>query len=199
MAELILIRHGETAWTRSGQHTGLTDLPLTPAGEDQARAAAKLIAGRTFAAEFTSPLIRAARTAELAGLTGATVEPDLVEWDYGGYEGLTSDQIQQTHPGWFLWDDGVVPGDAAHPGETVEQVGARCDRVLARVRPVLRDGEGEDVALVSSGHVLRVLCARWLGLPPSGGRFFKLDTATVSRLGFEHGHPVVDGWNQRAW
>lgn len=198
MAELILIRHGETEWSRSGRHTGLTDLPLTSEGEEQARAAGKLIAGREFGAAYTSPLRRAVRTAELAGLGDAELEPDLVEWDYGGYEGRTSDEIDAERPGWYLWDDGIVPGDAGHPGETVEHVGARCDRVLAKVRPVLRDGDGEDVVLVGSGHVLRVLCARWLGLPPTDGRFFKLDTATVSRLGFEHGRAVVDGWNQRA-
>jgi probable phosphoglycerate mutase len=199
MAELILIRHGETEWSRSGQHTGLTDIPLTAVGEEQARTAGKMIAGRDFGAAYTSPLIRAARTAELAGLPNAVLDPDLVEWDYGGYEGLTSAEIDlvRGQDGWFLWEDGVVPGDSEHPGEAVEHVGERCDRVLARVRPVLRDGEGEDVALVGSGHVLRVLCARWLGLPPSDGRFFKLDTATVSRLGYEHGRAVVVVWNQR--
>jgi probable phosphoglycerate mutase len=200
MAELILIRHGETEWSRSGQHTGLTDLPLTDVGEEQARAAGKLLAGYTFGAVYTSPLIRAARTAELAGLTEAVPDPDLLEWDYGGYEGVTSDEIHRTRPGWNLWDDGIIPGDAAHPGETVEQVGARCDRVLAWVRPVLRSGaaDGQDVALIAHGHVLRVLCARWLELPPSDGRLFRLDTATVSKLGFEHGRPVIDAWNQRA-
>ncbi|NUP49899.1 MAG: histidine phosphatase family protein [Catenulispora sp.] len=197
MSELILLRHGQTEWSRDGRHTGRTDLPLTDVGEDQARAAAKLLAGTTFAAVYTSPLTRAVRTAELAGLTHPTQDPDLLEWDYGGYEGITSDEIHQTRPGWYLWDDGVIPGDAEHPGETVEQVGARVDRVLARVRPVLADGEGSDVCLVAHGHVLRILCARWLGLAPDGGRFFRLDTATVSRLGFEHGRPVVDGLNQR--
>jgi probable phosphoglycerate mutase len=198
MAELILIRHGETEWSRSGRHTGLTDLPLTDVGEDQARAAGKLVAGRSFGAVYSSPLTRAVRTAQLAGLSDATLDADLLEWDYGGYEGVTTDQIQQERPGWYLWDDGIIPGDAAHPGETVEHVGERCDRVLARVRPVLRDGDGQDVALVASGHVLRVLCARWLGLAPRDGRLFRLDTATVSRLGFEHRYPVIDAWNQGA-
>lgn len=214
MSELILIRHGETEWSRSGQHTGLTDIPLTATGEDQARAVAELIKGRSFGAVYRSPLIRAARTAELVGLGRAVSDPDLNEWDYGGYEGATTDDIHRERPGWYLWDDGIVPGDAAHPGETVEQVGERCDRVLKRVLPVLRgsadrnraedgdrggDGDtGQDVAIVSSGHLLRVLCARWLGLAPDGGRYFELDTATVSRLGFEHGRPTVELWNQRA-
>ncbi|GAA2042236.1 histidine phosphatase family protein [Catenulispora yoronensis] len=197
MSELILLRHGQTEWSRDGRHTGLTDLPLTTAGEDQARAAAKLLAGKTFGAVYSSPLTRAVRTADLAGLTGVTVDPDLREWDYGGYEGVTTEEIHRTRPGWYLWDDGIVPGDADHPGETVEQVGARVDRVLARVRPVLADGEGQDVCLIAHGHVLRILCARWLGLPAEGGRFFRLDTATVSRLGFEHARPVVDGLNQQ--
>jgi probable phosphoglycerate mutase len=197
MSELILLRHGETEWSRSGRHTGLTDLPLTTVGEDQARAAAKLLAGRTFGAVYTSPLTRAVRTADLAGLTGAVEDPDLLEWDYGGYEGVTTDEIHQTRPGWYLWDDGIVPGDHEHPGETIDQVGARVDRVLARVRPMLADGDGEDVCLVAHGHVLRILCARWLGLPAFDGRFFRLDTAAVSRLGFEHARPVVDGLNQQ--
>lgn len=197
MSELILLRHGETEWSRAGRHTGLTDLPLTAVGEDQARAAAKLLAGRSFEAVFTSPLSRAVRTAELAGLTGAVPEPDLLEWDYGGYEGVTTDEIHKTRPGWYLWDDGVIPGGAGHPGESLEQVGARVDRVLAGVRPMLAAGGDEDVCLVAHGHVLRIVCARWLGLPPAGGRYFRLDTATVSRLGFEHAQPVVDGLNLR--
>jgi broad specificity phosphatase PhoE len=198
MSELILIRHGETEWSRSGRHTGLTDLTLTAAGEDQARAAAKLIAGLEFAAVYTSPLRRAEQTSRLAGLTNAVDDPDLLEWDYGGYEGVTTDEIQKDRPGWYLWDDGVIPGDAGHPGETIEQVGVRVDRFLAKVMPVLDHGDGQDVAVVSSGHLSRVLCARWLGLPPVDGRMFRLDTATVSRLGFEHGRPVINAWNQRA-
>ena len=198
MAELILIRHGETEWSAAGRHTGLTDLPLTATGEEQVRAAAKLIAGRSFAAVYSSPLIRAVTTARLTGLDDAVLDEDLYEWDYGGYEGVTTEEIQEARPGWSLWDDGIIPGDAEHPGETVEQVGVRCDRILDRVRPVLADGEGADAAMVGSGHVLRVLCARWLGLASSDGRLFRLDTASVSRLGFEHGRPVIDAWNQRA-
>jgi probable phosphoglycerate mutase len=195
MSELILLRHGETEWSRSGRHTGLTDLPLTDRGEQQAVAAGERLSGRKFEVVYSSPLIRARRTAELAGLPDYRVDPDLFEWDYGGYEGITTDDIHRTRPGWYLWDDGIIPGPDDHPGETVEQVGDRVDRVLARVQPVLAGGEGADAALVASGHVLRVLCARWLGLPARDGRFFRLDTATVSRLGFEHGRPVIDGWN----
>jgi probable phosphoglycerate mutase len=143
------------------------------------------------------------RTAELAGLGGPGVpgfdggpapkqDPDLWEWDYGGYEGLTTSQIQAERPGWYLWRDGVIPGDAAHPGETVAQVGARVDAVLDRVRPLLPGG---DVALVAHGHVLRVLTARWLELEPDDGRLFRLDTGTCSTLGTEHDYPVISSWN----
>jgi broad specificity phosphatase PhoE len=119
-------------------------------------------------------------------------DPDLWEWDYGGYEGVTTEDIQRERPGWYLWRDGVIPGDAEHPGETVESVGERTDRVLKRVAPLLADG---DVALVAHGHVLRVLTARWLALPPSDGRLFRLDTGTVSTLGTEHDEPVIQTWN----
>jgi broad specificity phosphatase PhoE len=193
MADLILLRHGETEWSRAGKHTGRTDIPLTPHGEQAAAAIAPLLAGRHIVAVFTSPAERAVRTADLAGLgSGAKPDPDLWEWDYGGYEGMTTREIQQTRPGWYLWRDGVIPGDAAHPGETVESVGERTDRALARVRPLLADG---DVALVAHAHVLRVLTARWLGLEPSGGRLFRLDTGTVSTLGAEHDQPVILTWN----
>jgi probable phosphoglycerate mutase len=141
---------------------------------------------------FTSPASRAVRTAELAGLRNAKPDPDLWEWDYGGYEGRTTQQIQQERSGWYLWDDGVIPGDADHPGETIEHVGARADAVLARAEPLLADG---DVALVAHGHVLRVLTARWLRLAPDGGRLFRLDTGTFSTLGTEHDRPVITSWN----
>jgi broad specificity phosphatase PhoE len=193
MGDLILLRHGETEWSRAGKHTGRTDIPLTPHGEQAAAAIAPLLAGRHIVAVFTSPAERAIRTADLAGLgSGAKPDPDLWEWDYGGYEGMTTREIQQTRPGWYLWRDGVIPGDAAHPGETVESVGERTDRALARVRPLLADG---DVALVAHAHVLRVLTARWLGLEPSGGRLFRLDTGTLSTLGTEHDQPVILTWN----
>ena len=192
MGDLILLRHGETEWSKAGRHTGRTDIPLTPAGEAAAAALAPLLARRDIVAAFSSPAQRAARTAELAGLTDVKQDPDLWEWDYGGYEGLTTAQIREQRPGWYLWRDGVIPGDAAHPGETVQQVGERVDRVLGRAEPLLADG---DVALVAHGHVLRVLTARYLRLEPTAGRMFRLDTGTVSTLGYEHGKPVILSWN----
>ncbi|HEX4834392.1 MAG TPA: histidine phosphatase family protein [Trebonia sp.] len=208
MGELILLRHGQTTWSVAGKHTGRTDIPLTADGEAGATALAPLFARRAAAghklvAVLTSPAARAVRTAQLAGLggpdgpspvTGSSPEadPDLWEWDYGGYEGLTTPQIQQDRPGWYLWNHGVIPGEGDSPGETLDEVGARADRVLARAR--LRLGDG-DVALVAHGHVLRVLTARYLGLPPQEGRLFRLDTGTISTLGAEHGEPVVLTWN----
>jgi probable phosphoglycerate mutase len=194
MGELILLRHGQTEWSQAGRHTGRTNIPLTARGEAAAAKLAPQLAGRQIQAVFTSPAQRAARTAELAGLTGGTPDPDLWEWDYGGYEGRTTGEIQQERPGWSLWHDGVVPGDAAHPGETIVQVGARANAVLSRVRPLLAGQDG-DVVLVAHGHILRVLTARWLGLGPTGGRWFRLDTGTVSTLGTEHGEPVIASWN----
>src|ERR1035437_8789450 len=161
MGDLILVRHGETEWSKSGRHTGRTDIPLTAAGEARAAALAPVLARRGIRAVFTSTAARAVRTAELAGLTGASQDPDLQEWDYGGYEGRTTAQIQAERPGWYLWRDGVIPGDAAHPGETVCQVGDRVDAVLARVRPLLDDGA---VALIAHAPVPRILTAR----PPPG-------------------------------
>lgn len=193
MGDLLLARHGETEWSRAGRHTGGTDLPLTPAGEAQARSLAPLLAGRAFGLVLTSPKARARRTAELAGLTGAIPEPDLREWDYGGYEGVTTADIHRTRPGWDLWTDGVPPG-RDFPGESPRQVGDRADRVLARVSGALDEG---DVMLVAHGHLLRVLTARRLGLPPSAGRLFRLETGTLSRLSLEHGSPVVAEWNSR--
>ncbi|MEV4245181.1 histidine phosphatase family protein [Streptosporangium canum] len=190
MNEMILLRHGETEWSRDGRHTGRTDLPLTDKGDSQARALAPLVKGRTFDLTLVSPALRARRTAELAGLTDYETDPDLWEWDYGGYEGITTPDIRETRPGWFLWRDGVIPGDAEHPGESAREVGARADRVIARARAV--DG---DVVLVAHGHFLRVLCARWLGLLPENGRHFRLDTGTYSRLGYERDEPVVLTWN----
>ncbi|MEU0844426.1 histidine phosphatase family protein [Streptomyces sp. NPDC005962] len=196
MAELVLVRHGETEWSRTGQHTSWTDLPLTARGEEQARALRPLLAGRKIGLTLVSPLGRAVRTARLAGLDeGVRTEPELREWDYGGYEGVTTAEIHETRPGWELWTDGVVPGDTGHPGESPEQIGARVDRVLARIEPELRDQDGGDVVLVAHGHVLRVLTARRLGLPPSAGALFRLETATVSRLGTEHGRPALLAWN----
>lgn len=192
MGELIILRHGETEWSRARRHTGRTDLPLTERGEDQARAVAAPVARRSIVRTIASPAERARRTAELAGLTVDEVDPNLWEWDYGGYEGVTTADIQRERPGWYLWTDGVVPGDAEHPGESVEQVGKRVDAVLERVRPLLADG---DVALVAHGHVLRVLTARWLELDAAAGRLFALDTGTLSTLGTEHDRPVITSWN----
>jgi broad specificity phosphatase PhoE len=192
MGDLILLRHGQTEWSQAGRHTGRTDIPLTAHGEECARELAPALAKLNITAVFTSPAQRATRTAELAGLTRAELDPDLWEWDYGGYEGQTTAQIRQERPGWYLWRDGIIPGDAEHPGETVEDVGRRADRVLARVRPLLPGG---DVVLVAHGHVLRVLTARWLGLVPADGRLFRLDTGTISALGTEHDEPVISTWN----
>jgi broad specificity phosphatase PhoE len=195
VAELVLIRHGETEWSRTGKHTSWTDLPLTARGEEQARALRPLLAGRKVGLTLVSPLGRAAQTARLAGLeAGVRTEAGLREWDYGGYEGITTAEIHETRPEWDLWTDGVAPGDAAHPGESPGQVGARADRVLAMIEPELR-ADGGDVVLVAHGHVLRVLTARRLGLPPSAGALFRLETATISRLGTEHGRPALVAWN----
>src|SRR6202167_4857009 len=195
MGELIVIRHGETLWSRELKHTGRTDLPLTPAGEAAATRLAGDLAARPIVATFARPAQRAQRTAELAGLTDVKTDPDLWEWDYGGYEGMTTAQIQVSRPGWYLWRDGVIPGDAEHPGETVEAVGARADRVLSRVGPLLAEGDAEgDVVLVAHAHFLRILTARWLGLEPAAGRLFRLDTGTLSTLGTEHAQRVMLTW-----
>ena len=192
MGDLILVRHGQTEWSLAGKHTGRTDVALTPQGVAAAAALAPMLARRQIGAVFTSPASRAVRTAQLAGLHAAKQDPDLWEWDYGGYEGMTTEQIRRQRPGWYLWRDGVIGGDAAHPGESVQAVGARADRVLDRAAVSLPDG---DVVLVAHGHVLRVLTARWLGLPPPDGRLFRLDTGTVSTLGTEHDQPVILTWN----
>jgi probable phosphoglycerate mutase len=196
VGDLLLVRHGETEWSRAGRHTGRTDLPLTQNGEQQARALAPLLAGRTISSVLTSPLGRAVRTAELAGLSGTVTDPDLCEWDYGAYEGITTDEIHRVRPRWYLWDDGVPPGPDGYPGESPDEVGRRADRVLSRVDDALAANAG-DVLLVAHGHILRVLTARRLGLPSSAGRLFRLDTAAVGRLSTEHGRPVIAEWNTR--
>ena len=193
MGELILIRHGETEWSRTGRHTGRTDVPLTDAGIAGGRALAPAVARHHVVAAFSSPLSRAMRTAELVGLAEVKPDPDLVEWDYGGYEGMTAEQIREIRPSWSLWRDGVVPGDADHPGETLEQVAARTDAVLQRVRPLLAEG---DVALVGHGHLLRVLAVRWLGLDPSAARLLGHPRpGSLGVLGTEHQQAVVSAWN----
>jgi broad specificity phosphatase PhoE len=193
MGELILVRHGATEWSRSGRLAGRSDIPMTDAGTAAAKALAPMLTRRQLVAAFTSPLSRATRTAELAGLTDVEPDPDLLEWDYGGYEGMTEVQIRETLPGWNLWEHGVIAGDADHPGETLQSVAARLDGVLDRIRPLLDDG---DVAVVAHGHLQRVLAARWLGLDPSAGRLFAHPhPGTVSVLGKEDDQAVVATWN----
>ena len=191
MSELLpgvyLARHGETAWSLSGQHTGRTDLPLTERGERNARALGERLRGLTFAKVLTSPLQRAARTCELAGFGAvAEIDPDLVEWDYGQYEGRRTAEIHAERPDWQLFRDGC-PG-----GESPDQIGARADRVVGRLRAIKGD-----VLLFSSGHFLRVLAARWLGLEAAGGRYLLLSTASLSALGYEHNRaePAIRLWN----
>ena len=185
-----LARHGETAWSLSGQHTGRTDLPLTDRGEDQARALGSRLSGRAFAAVLSSPSQRAIETCALAGF-GATaaIVPDLAEWDYGSYEGRRTADILVENPGWQLFRDGC-PG-----GESPDAIGARADRVVAR----LRQAEA-DVLVFSSGHILRVLAARWLGLDAAAGRLWLLGTASLSILGYEHNlaEPALRLWNDTA-
>jgi probable phosphoglycerate mutase len=192
----LLVRHGETEWSRSGRHTGSTDVPLTEDGREEARRLVPLLRSHRIGAAFVSPMQRARETAELIGLHDVRVDPDLREWDYGGYEGVTTAEIQRDRPGWFLFRDGVAPGPPEHPGETPEQVGERADRVLAEADAALANAEGV-VVLVAHGHFLRVLTARRLGLPPSAGALFQLVTGTLCRLGTEHARPVIAGWNIR--
>jgi len=184
--EIYLARHGETAWSLTGQHTGLTDLPLTPHGEQNARALGQRLRGMEFAHVFASPLQRAARTAALAGFAAAIPDTDLTEWHYGDYEGKTTREIRQERPDWDIFRDGC-PG-----GESVTDVAARADRVVARLRAL--DGH---VLVFSHGHFLRVLAARWLALNASAGRYLMLSTAALSTVGYEHGpcDPVLRLWN----
>jgi probable phosphoglycerate mutase len=184
-AEVVLVRHGETAWSLSGQHTGRTDIPLTPHGEAVAGQLAPALAGRQFRQVLCSPLQRARRTCELAGLGGqAEIEPDLLEWDYGAYEGRTPAEIRAEAPDWLVFRHGCPDG------ESPEAIGARVDRVIQKVRAC----EGP-VALFAHGHVLRVLGARWIGLPPAGGAHFLLDTATLTVLSWYRGVPAIRCWN----
>lgn len=184
MNELWLVRHGATEWSESGRHTSATDLPLLPAGEEVARALAPRLAGADFAQVLTSPRERARRTAELAGFPDAEVDDDLVEWDYGDYEGVTTREIRTRVPGWTVWNQ-PVPG-----GETAHAVTERLDRVVARAQAA--DGP---TLVFGHGHALRALAARWLRQPVALGQHLRLDTATLSRLGWEHEAPVVLHWN----
>jgi broad specificity phosphatase PhoE len=190
MPTVTLVRHGETAWSAAGKHTGRTDIPLSEEGERKARALHGRLAGKPFDRVFTSPLQRAAKTCALAGFGDrAVVDPDLLEWNYGDYEGRTTQEILASRRGWLIFRDGCPNGEQA------ADVGKRVDRVVARLRAV-----DDDRAIVfSSAHVLRVLTARWLGLPPSEGRLFVLSTASVSVLGYEHDskdEPAVTLWNE---
>lgn len=180
------MRHGETEWSLSGRHTGTTDIPLTKEGRRQASALSPRLSGWQFALVLTSPLLRARETCRLAGYAGQVqVRPDLVEWDYGRYEGLMSNQIAEIDPDWSLWRDGC-PG-----GEVAADVGRRADRVIAEVR-----GAAGDVLIFAHGHVLRVLASRWLGEPAEMGRHYALQTAALSVLGYEHQDPVIQRWNE---
>jgi broad specificity phosphatase PhoE len=184
--EVWLIRHGETAWSKSGQHTSRTDLPLTATGRRRAAMVGRRLADRQFALVLTSSLDRARETCRLAGYGNvAQVDDDLLEWDYGAYEGRTTEDIQEGRPGWTIWNGGVPEG------ETADQVGNRAKRVIERA-----EAAGGDVALFSSGHILRVLTACWVGLPPLRGQDFALGTSSVSVLGYEHDYPVILRWNQ---
>jgi broad specificity phosphatase PhoE len=185
-ADLWLIRHGETEWSRSGAHTGRTDLPLTDTGRAKAQAIGQYLSGRSFALALTSPLARARETCRLAGYGGvALIEPNLLEWDYGDYEGRTTADIRSERPGWNLWVQGVPNG------ESVEQVAQRARAVIDRALTA-----GGDVALFAHGHILRILTACWLGLAPVDGRLFALTTASVSVLGYERETRVIALWNR---
>jgi broad specificity phosphatase PhoE len=186
--ELWLVRHGETEWARLGRHTGRTDVPLTDLGRAQARMLGRRLAGHPFGLVLTSPLSRARETASLAGFgESALSEPDLMEWDYGDFEGRETADIQAAYPSWSIWR-GPWPG-----GESINQVAARADRILARVRSSRVSG---DVLVFAHGHLLRVLAARWLDLSAASGGLFALGTGTMSVLGWEHGSPVVQTWNE---
>jgi len=185
---MVLLRHGATEWSENGKHTGRTDIPLVAEGSEQAKAAGALVrhyVPATFGQVLVSPLVRATDTCSLAGFHGEP-EPDLMEWDYGAYEGLTSMEIRQLRPGWTLWDNGV-PG-----GERAADVGRRADRVIRRARAL-----PTDTLCVAHGHILRVLAARWLALPPVAGRFFVLRTGAVSVLGWDLDWPAIEAWNLR--
>ncbi len=189
LPEIHLVRHGETEWSLSGRHTGRSDIPLTAKGEAAAREVGSRLAGKGFAAVWSSPSQRARNTCELSGFgAGAIVKDDLAEWDYGAYEGITTKEIQASRPGWQLFRDGCPKGEAAG------DVGGRADRIISELRLA-----NAPILIFSSSHFLRVLGARWLGLPPADGARFILDTASISVLGYEHDltEPVIRRWNQR--
>jgi broad specificity phosphatase PhoE len=192
---ILLVRHGETDWSKTGQHTGSTDIPLTEQGEQGAANLRPVLAGMTFGKVFVSPMIRAQRTAELAGLVGET-DANLVEWGYGAYEGRRTEDIraQLNDPDWTIWRDPIPDGDS--PGEQPEQVAERTRRVIANCLPALESGQ--NCALVAHGHLLRILTATWLGLPATDARLLALDAGALSKLGFEHEQHVIRTWNVAA-
>lgn len=191
---LVLIRHGQTEWSRTGQHTGTTDMPLLPDGEADARRMADFLADMNFVGAFSSPMQRAVRTAELAGLRDVEIAPELREWDYGGYEGMTTPQIREQvgDPTWEVFKDGVVPGK--DPGESVWDVAARVSHVLAKVTPMIDEG---NVALVAHGHSLRILASVFLQMSPRFGARLLLGAGSISMLGFHHGQPTIQVWNHQ--
>ncbi len=193
MTAIWLIRHGETEWSRSGRHTGLTDVPLTDRGRTNAAAIASQVASIHAGLVLCSPLARARETARLAGLVPDETTADLLEWDYGAWEGRTTAEIRAEldDPSWLIWNHRIPRGST--PGEQPTEVGVRADRVIARCAPVL--AQGKDCILVAHGHVLRMLTARWLGLSADAGRLFALDPARLSSLGYEHEQHVITSWN----
>lgn len=189
---MVLVRHGETEWSKSGRHTGLTDIPLTETGIYKSQLAGSLLATRRFDLVLTSPLRRAVETARHAGFPGAEPDERLHEWDYGAYEGLTTPEIlAQLGRPWSIWDDGAPAGET--PGESVGEVTARAESLLGSIRPRLE--RGEHVLMFSHAHFIRALTGTWLGLTAAGGRYFWLGTSAVNELGYEHGRPVVLEWN----
>ena len=186
-----LVRHGETEWARLGRHTGRTDIALTEKGREQANALGRRLAGHPFSLVLTSPLSRAAETARIAGFGAAAVaDDDLMEWDYGALEGRTTAEIEREFPNWTIWR-GPWPN-----GESIEQVGRRADRIIHRIRGAVTTGTTDDVLVFAHGHLLRILAARWIGLPPASGGLLELDTATLSILGWEREDPSVELWNE---
>ncbi len=194
MAQIYLLRHGETAWSLSGQHTGRTDIPLTDNGRERAALVAPMVSHLEFGLVLSSPLGRARDTAALAGLSVDAVDEDLLEWDYGSYEGRTTADIREElhDPNWVIWDSPIPPGDT--PGETPADVARRCERVIERCQPVL--AAGKNCCLVAHGHLLRIFTATWLGLPGDAGRLFALEAGALSSLGFEREQHVITSWNQ---
>jgi broad specificity phosphatase PhoE len=191
--KVVLVRHGETEWSRTGRHTGLTDIPLDQAGEYKAQLVGDSLAGIEFGLVLTSPLLRARETARLAGFGDAVPDENLVEWDYGAYEGVTSKEIRAQRGGpWTIWTDGVPSGKT--PGESATDIARRAQALRDRIQPTL--DAGEKVLLFSHGHFLRALAAVWLGLEVEDGRLLALDTASISVLGYEHGRRVIAGWNR---